>query len=65
VPGTQHVKMTPHPCISLEESHNARAQAWAYVFDCYRKKKAATSPVSRPDDAKGSKHDSRQQHRST
>jgi hypothetical protein len=44
---------------------DARARAWAYVFDCYRKKKAATSPVSRPDDAKGSKHDSRQQHRST
>lgn len=36
---------------------DTRARAWAYVFDCYRKKEAATSPVSRPDDRKGLKND--------
>jgi hypothetical protein len=39
--------------LTLEQTCDARARAWAFVFDCYRKKEAATSPVSRPDDAKG------------
>ena len=30
---------------------DARAQVWAFVFDCYRKKEAATSPVNRSDEA--------------
>jgi hypothetical protein len=42
-----------------------RARAWAYVFDCYRTKKAATSPVDRPNDVKEIKNDSRHHHRST
>jgi hypothetical protein len=38
------------PSISPQEGRDVRARAWAFVFDCYRKKKAATSSVSRPDD---------------
>ena len=43
--------------ITSEHFRDTRARAWAYVFECYRKKEAATSPVSRPDDAKGSNND--------
>jgi hypothetical protein len=52
---------------SIMEEHfrDTRARAWAFVFDCYRKKEAATSPVSRPVDAKEIKNDSRHKHRST
>jgi hypothetical protein len=38
--------------IKSEHFRDTRARAWAFVFDCYRKKEAATSPVSRPDDAR-------------
>jgi hypothetical protein len=41
----------------------ARARAWAYVFDCYCKKEA-TRPGG-PDAAKEIKNDSRHSHRST
>jgi hypothetical protein len=52
---------------SIMEEHfrDTRARAWAFVFDCYLKKEAATSPVSRPGDAKEIKNDSRHKHRST
>ena len=39
------------PSISPQVGRDVRARAWAFVFDCYRKKKAATSRVSRPQDA--------------
>ena len=45
------------PSISPQEGPDVRARAWAFVFDCYRKKKAATSPVSRPNDAERSQID--------
>jgi hypothetical protein len=51
---------------SLSETtaeREARARAWAYVFDCYRKKEA-TRPGG-PDAAKEIKNDSRHSHRST
>lgn len=41
----------------------ARARAWAYVFDRYRKKEA-TRPGG-PDPAKEIKNDTRRSHRST
>jgi len=44
---------SPLPNIPLEQGRDIRARAWVFVFDCYRKKEAATSPVSRPDDEKG------------
>ena len=52
-----HVASNPQPSVPLEHSRDTRARAWAFVFDCYRKKEAA--PESRPDDAKErSKNDS-------
>jgi hypothetical protein len=45
-----------HGTVTAGQVCDTRARAWAFVFDCYRKKEAATSPGSRPDDAKGSKH---------
>jgi hypothetical protein len=45
------------PSISPQEGRDVRARAWAFAFDCYRKKKAATSPVSRPIDAERSLND--------
>jgi hypothetical protein len=50
---------------SPEWTRDARVRAWAFVFDCYSKKKAATSPVSRPDDGTKVKEDSANEHRST
>jgi len=43
--------------ITSEPFRDVRARAWAYVFECYRKKEAATSPVSRPGDAERSQSD--------
>jgi hypothetical protein len=33
---------------SAEQARDIRARAWAFVFDCYRRKKEA-APESRPD----------------
>ena len=44
---------------------DARARAWAYVFDCYFKNEAATSPRSRPDDGTRVKEDSADEHPNT
>jgi hypothetical protein len=44
---------------SIEMARDARARAWAYVWDCYRQNKGtATSPVSRPDSGTKVKEDS-------
>jgi hypothetical protein len=51
-----HIPAASYTAVSSEQNLEARARAWAFVFDCYRKKEAASSPGSRPDDAKGSKH---------
>ena len=48
---------TPGHSTTSEHARNARARAWAYAFDCYYEKEAATSPVSRPDDAERSLSD--------
>jgi hypothetical protein len=45
------------PSISPQEGRDVRARAWAFVFECYRKNEAATSPVSRPRDAERSQSD--------
>jgi hypothetical protein len=52
-----HGASAPHPKRTSEHARNVRARAWAYAFDCYRKKEAATSPVRRPDDAERSLDD--------
>ena len=40
----------PAPRLTPDEARDARARAWAFIFDCYAKKKAA--PESRPDDVR-------------
>jgi hypothetical protein len=47
--GSPRITYAHYPHDATSES-DVRARAWAYVFDCYRKKKAA--PESRPDDTK-------------
>jgi hypothetical protein len=51
---------TPHNLseVPLEHGRDIRARAWAFVFECYRKKQATTSLVSRPDDGTNIKEDS-------
>ena len=44
-----HMSSTSRPSISRQQDRDVRARAWAFVLDCYHKKEAATSPVSRPD----------------
>jgi hypothetical protein len=45
-----HMSSTSRPSISRQQDRDVRARAWAFVLDCYHKKEAATSPVSRPND---------------
>jgi hypothetical protein len=49
------------PGITLEEARDVRARAWAFVFQCHAKKKAAGVTSTNGDDAmKGSlKHEDR------
>jgi hypothetical protein len=47
------VKATPG--ITEELARDVRARAWAYIFDCHAKKKAARP--GGPDDAEESKND--------
>ena len=54
-----------HPGLTLEQARDARARAWAFAFDCYRKKEAATSPVSRPNDAERGLNDGASIHSTT
>ena len=46
---------------SVEMARDARARAWAYVFDCYRKKEA-TRPGCPKDGTKFSKGNSAYEH---
>ena len=44
------------PGATSEYARNTRARAWAYVFDCYYRKKEATR-LGSPDDAERSLND--------
>lgn len=46
----QHIAVKAAGVIPQKQARNQRARAWAFAFECFRTKKAATSPVSRPDD---------------
>jgi hypothetical protein len=37
----RHIAVKPLPGISPEQVRDARARAWAFVFDCHVKKSAA------------------------
>jgi hypothetical protein len=60
-------RVVSHPpsTASPEQVRDARARAWAFAFDCYRKKEAATSPVSRPNDAERGLNDGASIHSTT
>ena len=54
-----HMPAASYTAVSSEQNLEARARAWAFVFDCYRKKEAASSTESRPDsdpDSEREKH---------
>jgi len=49
------IVLRPNPGVTTEQACNARAHAWAYAFSCFNSRseqEAATSSVSRPDDAR-------------
>jgi hypothetical protein len=48
------------PSITPQQARDLRARAWIFAFERFEhcKKKAATSPVSRPDDGTETKEDS-------
>jgi hypothetical protein len=56
-----HIVYLQHADTAPDSELRTLANVYKFVRDCQRNKEAATSPVGRPDDAKGSKHDSRQQ----
>ena len=57
---TPRIVLRPNPGVTTEQACNARAHAWAYAFSCFNSRseqEAATSPVSRPNDAERSLND--------
>jgi len=46
-----HMPAASYTAVSSEQNLEARARAWAFVFDCYRKKEAASSPESHSEEA--------------
>lgn len=57
------IAYAPCPDALSEAELSTLAAVYRFLLDCHTKNEAA--PVSRPDDAKGSKHDSRHCHRNT
>ena len=56
----------PSESASSEQARDARARAWAYVFECHSRRETEKGgpTTSRPDAAKESKNDSRPKHHS-
>jgi hypothetical protein len=54
-----YMDYTPRSDAAPEQLRDARARAWAFVFDCYRRRNGkGGGPLTAPDDAmKGSEHD--------
>jgi hypothetical protein len=51
------VSYAPRSNATPDQARDVRARAWTFAFECYAKKEG--SRPGAPDDAKGSKHDSR------
>jgi hypothetical protein len=50
--------LRPKPGISSEQSRDARAHAWAFVFECLnRREEKEGSPAAAPSDAKEIRND--------
>jgi hypothetical protein len=55
--GEPQVAIRSHSGISLEQARDARARAWAFVFQCWQQKEMAAEPapeLDSHDDAKES-----------
>jgi hypothetical protein len=50
----QHITVKPLPGIPPDESRNARARAWAFIFRCWQEKQEAVGPTPEPDGRDGS-----------
>lgn len=48
---------SPTPNATPDLTRDARARAWAFVYDCHVKKNAAGVDITNGDDAKGSEND--------
>ena len=46
----------PRPGMPAKEVRDARARAWAYVFECFNSHKKKAAPTSGPDDARKDQH---------
>ena len=53
--GKPRLKHDPCSGVTPEQSRDARARAWTYVFEVYLKKKGGSATA--PDDVNGSKND--------
>jgi hypothetical protein len=58
-----HLPAASYTAVSSEQNLEARARAWAFVFDCFSKKEATRS--GGPDDGTKVKENSANEHRST
>lgn len=47
--GTPDITYSSTPGVTPKQVRDTRARAWAFVFDCHKKR---TAPESRPDDTK-------------
>jgi hypothetical protein len=45
----EHTAVTPLSGISPERARDARARAWAFVFQCWQEKQMVTEPAAEPD----------------
>jgi hypothetical protein len=48
------IVILPNPSITTAQACDARARAWAFVFQCWQEKQIAAEPVPEPDGCEGS-----------
>jgi hypothetical protein len=66
MPDAPYITVKPLSGISSDQTRDARARAWAYVFECFNRREIQKGgpTTSRPDAAKEIKNDSRPKHHS-
>ena len=45
----KHTSVTPLLGILPEQTRDARARAWAFIFQCWQEKQMTTEPAAEPD----------------
>jgi hypothetical protein len=53
-----NITLKPAAGLTPKQAHDARARAWAFVFQCWQERQKA-APASRPNDAEGGLNDIR------